>query len=60
MKIFLILLGIFWIVGWIKTIAEIDAKADHVQFKFPNKKVKYILIIMLFFAWPYFYFYSKA
>ena len=60
MEIFLILLCIFWVAGWLKQLASIDAIVSKVGFKYPNEQVRAFIPVVLFFTWPYFYYYEKA
>lgn len=60
MKILFIILFVVWVVGYIRQLAEISAVMEKVGFRYPSKEVRVMMPIVLFFTWPYFYFYEKA
>lgn len=59
MEILLVIVSIIWILGWIKELAFFHSRLDRHEISYPNDGVKYLVPVMLFFAWPYFYFYGK-
>lgn len=60
MKIFLIIVAVLWIVGWVRSVAVIDAIMSRTGIAYQDKHLKTFVPIVLFFTWPYFYFYEKA
>lgn len=60
MDIFLWIVFLLWVLGWINELAYVDAKTKQHNIDYPNKQVKYMSLLVLFFTWPYFYFYGRA
>jgi len=60
MEIFWSILFVCWCFGWIREVACVDAGIKRHGIKYPNQYVKNLMPIVLFFTWPYFYFYGKA
>lgn len=68
MQIFIFILIIIWLIGWIHQWAFTDAMLKKFEGNkdFDNhpeiikaKKYPKLIVIILFFTWPYFYFYWK-
>lgn len=60
MELFWWIVGMLWVAGWIKELAYVGAKMKAHGLEYPYDGVKYMMPIVLFFTWPYFYFYGKA
>jgi len=60
MEILILCAGIVWVLGWVKEMAYCSAKMKKHGIEYPDDRVRYAMPVMLFFAWPYFYFYGKA
>lgn len=60
MEIFWWILGLIWVVGWVKELAFVHSNMERLGIEYPHDAVKYAVPIVLFVAWPYFYFYGKA
>jgi hypothetical protein len=60
MDIVLTLLAIAWVLGWIKEMAFVERRMRIHGISYPNNAVRYAAPIVLFFTWPYSYFYGKA
>jgi len=59
-EIFFWFVGIVWIMGWVKELAYCSAKRKRHGIEYPCHAVRYAIPVVLFFTWPYFYFYGKA
>jgi len=59
-NIIFLVVGIIWCAGWIREIAKCHASMRRHDIDYPNDSVKIALPIVLFFTWPYFYFYGKS
>jgi len=59
MEIFWWIIGILWIAGWLKELAFTHWAMNYAGISYPYEAIKYVMPIMLFFLWPYFYFYGK-
>jgi len=60
MEIFLIIIGFIWLVGFIRQWAVHDSNMAKGGLTYENQSVKIITPIVLFLAWPYFFFYEKS
>ena len=60
MEYILIVLAVLWVIGWVKEMATVERLRNHKGIEYPNESVKKIMPLLLFFTWPYFYFYGKA
>ena len=60
MEILFWLVCIAWVLGWVNELATVGANMNRHKIEYPDKGVKYAMPILLFFTWPYFYFYGKA
>ncbi len=58
MDIFLIILLIAWIAGFVRELAHMHYALKKSGTEYPSPGVKWVMPIMLFFMWPYFYFYK--
>ena len=58
MNIILWLVGFLWIIGWVRELAITDRGMKSTGIVYPSDSVRYAMPAMLFFAWPYFYFYG--
>ena len=60
MKILWTIIGLLWLVGWIKELANIDALMLDQKKVYPSRAFKYAVAGLVLFMWPYFYFYRKS
>ena len=60
MEILFLIVGFVWVLGWVKQLAEVSCIIEMYGLKYPSREVERIVPIVLFFTWPYFYFYGKA
>ncbi len=60
MEILFWCLGIVWVTGWVNELATVGANMHKHKTEYPYEAVKYAMPVVLFFTWPYFYFYGKA
>lgn len=58
MRIFIWSVIIIWLLGWIRQIAYTERAMKIIKVVLPKKEM-YVMIVVMFFTWPYFYFYSK-
>lgn len=57
----LILCGVaIWLIGWVRMLATIHAIMQKVKIEYGHPAMRYSVPLVLFFTWPYFYFYYKA
>lgn len=59
MDILLWVLAFIWVLGWIKEVSYVYAKAKKHKVEYPHAGVKYAMPVLLFFIWPYFFFTDK-
>lgn len=59
MKILWCTLVLIWVAGWIKELVFVHAYMVGEGVDYPDNMVKYMVPLVLFFTWPYFYFYEK-
>ena len=59
MEVFYWILSLVWLAGWISQLASIHRSMKFFKVDYPYKGVKYAMPIVIFFTWPYFYFYGK-
>jgi len=60
MEILYYIAGCFWLIGWIAQVADINAKAYRSSVEPPFYGAFVAIYVMLFFTWPYWYFYTKS
>lgn len=60
MEILLWCCGVVWLAGWVNELATLAANMHKLKIEYPSDGVKYAIPVLLFFTWPYFYFYGKA
>ena len=60
MEIFFWCIGIGWCIGWVCEYAKFHADMDKQKAPYPYEAMKYAVPVLLFFTWPYFYFYRKG
>jgi hypothetical protein len=60
MDIFYWLFGLVWVLGWTKELAFLYAVMNKHKIEYPSEEIKFWMPIVLFFTWPYTYFYGKA
>jgi hypothetical protein len=60
MEILCWILALIWVSGWIKELAWVHSTMERHGIEYPDDAVKYAMPVVLFLAWPYFYFYGKT
>ena len=60
MEILFWIIVIIWVVGWIRELAKTNKDMHLARMDYPSSGVKYAMPVILFIAWPYFYFYGKS
>ena len=59
MEIFYWVIGTAWAAGFLKQLAIVNGVMDKHKLSYPNDSVRRIMPVLLFFTWPYFYFYGQ-
>ena len=52
-------IGVAWVVGGIAEIAKTNATLDSNNIEKPYYGAFFVMWVLLFFTWPYWYFYRK-
>jgi len=60
MEILILIIMIVWVFGWIKELAYFYYRKEKHGLHYSSESEKYAVPIVLFFVWPYIYFYYKA
>ena len=58
MEILLIVVAALWVAGFVRELARLHRSMDKNKISYPYPGCEYVTAVILFFSWPYFYFYG--
>lgn len=60
MDIVWFLVGVSWILGWVRELATVERIVQDTDLQYPFKGARLVIAVLFAVSWPYWYFYRKT